>query len=100
MGITVFYDLGDYVVIVEDVTENPFLDIRLSPVFVHVIVSAPSTKRNRSRNEKKWWVEYPEFLEIKISGSSYIKGKIFKIPDPWRKIQSKFISNHYWKKSI
>ena len=40
-------------VIVEDVTENPFLDIRLSPVFIHVIVSAPSTKRSRSRNEKK-----------------------------------------------
>ena len=72
-------------VIVEDVTENPFLDIRLSPVFIHVIVSAPSTKRSRSRNEKKWQSEYCEVLKIKMIWDFLYQGENIQKSRPLKK---------------
>jgi len=46
-----FCKAGDYVIIIEDVSERPFLDIILPPAYVHVKVS-PFTKRSRSRSTR------------------------------------------------
>ena len=42
---------GDYVIIVEDVTSPPFLDVTLAPAFLHVKVT--QKKRARSKMESR-----------------------------------------------
>ncbi|KAJ7393492.1 Alsin [Desmophyllum pertusum] len=42
---------GDYVIIVEDVTSPPFLNITLTPAFLHVKVNLK--KRARSKMESR-----------------------------------------------
>jgi len=48
----VLYKAGEYVVIIEDVTENPFLDYRLKPIFLRfkLPVSVKKTKSSRGAN--------------------------------------------------
>lgn len=43
---------GDYVIIVDDVTENPFLSVSLDPIFLHVVVQ-PVIRKVRSKADKK-----------------------------------------------
>ena len=47
-----FFVEGDYVIIIEDITEEPYLGITMETLFVHVIVQ-PVVKKTKSRSDTK-----------------------------------------------